>query len=137
MPGASGSRKKWIAGFVAGAEAMNRRVRHDASETSYHSGTPKEMSRRSVAPYVSDTSIASPTRRSRCSVVMTSARPPPRMEIVVREHGGDVTEPQPVERLERKLLQAVAEREPAAADRLGAVGENRPEALRRSDERAG
>jgi hypothetical protein len=34
----------------------------------------------------------------------------------VREHGGDVAQPQPVERPECKLLQAHAEGEPAAAD---------------------
>jgi hypothetical protein len=65
-------------------------------------------------------------------------RPPAaEIRIVVRKHRGHVTEPQSVEGLERELLQVVAEREPAAADRLGPVGENRTEALRRSHERAG
>ena len=56
--------------------------------------------------------------------------------IVVREHTGNMTEPQSIERLEREVLQTVPEREPATADRLGPVRQNGTEALRGSHERA-
>src|SRR4029453_18997046 len=63
--------------------------------------------------------------------------PPAKLRLIVLEDRRNVTEAEPVERMEVELLEAVPEHELAPADRFGAVGEDRAEAAGRSRERAG
>jgi hypothetical protein len=134
--GRVGIPEKMNGGVGGRADAMDGGVRHDVERCADHRHADGNIETFAGAVGQREGRLGD---RCRDGVVGRDdiRSPAAEIRIVVGEDCGHVAEAQSIECLERELLQVVAERESAAADRLGAVGQNRAEALRRSHERAG
>ena len=115
---------------VGRAEPLDRARRRRPSDRVDTIGTASETSKRSVTPTVTNVvdwlTLASIALTRRHDVLAAAEQ----LRVVVGEDGRHALQVEPFDGVEREALEREADRHAAGADRLGAIGEDRPEALR-------